>query len=250
MQITILGKTIEVPDGDDRPREYKCPKCRDKEYIFYTDENGYEFADPCDCLRKKWTLARFERSGLGELAKRSTFKTYWINTPLQAQIKKAAEEYAEDPKGWFFIGGQTGSGKTHICTAICMRLIKHGRDVRYMRWRQDSEQIREDKFARNDSSKLKAFRTADVLYIDDLFKGDSETPSKQDIKLAFDLISSRYDSQLPTIISSELSIGGVVSYDEAIGGRITEMTKLEHLIYVKQDEAANMRLRKGVHHGN
>ena len=90
MQITILGKTIEVPDGDDRPREYKCPKCRDKEYIFYTDENGYEFADPCDCLRRKWTLARFERSGLGELAKRSTFKTYWINTPLQAQIKKAA----------------------------------------------------------------------------------------------------------------------------------------------------------------
>ena len=75
MQITILGKTIEVPDGDDRPREYKCPKCRDKEYIFYTDENGYEFADPCDCLRRKWTLARFERSGLGELAKRSTFKT-------------------------------------------------------------------------------------------------------------------------------------------------------------------------------
>ena len=55
MQITILGKTIEVPDGDDRPREYKCPKCRDKEYIFYTDENGNLTGDsidlsPCDYI--------------------------------------------------------------------------------------------------------------------------------------------------------------------------------------------------------
>ena len=188
-------------------------------------------------------------SGLSDAVSKYSFNNYKTDDAETRNIKAKAKQFITHGK-CFLICGQSGSGKTHICTAICMRLIKHGRDVRYMRWRQDSEQIREDKFARNDSSKLKAFRTADVLYIDDLFKGDSETPSKQDIKLAFDLISSRYDSQLPTIISSELSIGGVVSYDEAIGGRITEMTKLEHLIYVKQDEAANMRLRKGVHNGN
>ena len=80
-----------------------------------------------------------------------------------------------------------------------------------------------------------------MLYIDDLFKGDSETPSKQDIKLAFDLISSRYDSQLPTIISSERTIADIVKIDESIASRIVERCGRDRLLAIRKNRKSNFR---------
>ena len=64
----------------------------------------------------------------------------------------------------------------------------------------------------------------DLLYIDDLFKTDT---SGADLRLAYELINSRYVAGKPLIISTERSlpyIGGLKGNDgEAISGRIFEM---------------------------
>ena len=47
-----------------------------------------------------------------------------------------------------------------------------------------------------------------------------------DIRLAFEILNSRYnDSQLRTIISSELTLFEILGLDEAVGGRIYERSK-------------------------
>lgn len=58
-----------------------------------------------------------------------------------------------------------------------------------------------------------------VLYIDDFLKG---SVSEADLNLAYQLLNARYNAARRTIISSELSIGEIAGYDEAIAGRIFE----------------------------
>ena len=226
---------------DREQRRESCPICGGIGYLITRDAAGYEYADPCRCEIRRWALRRLEASGLKALAERCTFETFRTDTEKAAQIKARAEAYAKDPAGWFFIGGQTGAGKTHICTAICGELIRQGKNLRYMRWAADSEDLKEAKVAGSYSERIGAFKRAEVLYIDDLFKAK---PTEADVKLAFDIIAERYEEARPTIISSELTIGAIINTDEAIGGRIIEMTRAENLIAVKRDPGANYRTKR------
>ncbi|MEY8404622.1 hypothetical protein AALA54_15050 [Oscillospiraceae bacterium 44-34] len=73
------------------------------------------------------SIARMEKSGLGELLKRCTFGAY--QTPIQWQkaAKKLAMDYSANPAGrWLVVSGCSGSGKTHLCTAVCGKLLKAG----------------------------------------------------------------------------------------------------------------------------
>lgn len=226
---------------DREKRRGGCPICGGIGYLITRDAAGYEYADPCRCEIRRRAMRRLEASGLKRLAERCTFDTFRADTEKAAQIKGRAEAYARDPQGWFFIGGQTGAGKTHICTAICGELINRGKFLRYMRWAADSEELKEAKKDGSYSEKVGAFKRAEVLYIDDLFKAK---PTEADIKLAFEIIAGRYEEDLPTIISSELTIGAIINADEAIGGRIIEKTRAENIIAVKRDPAANHRTTK------
>ena len=39
----------------ERPTTYRCLKCKDKKFFVWTDANGYEYAEPCECQKKDWT---------------------------------------------------------------------------------------------------------------------------------------------------------------------------------------------------
>ena len=53
--------------------KYDCPKCEDRGYTFEI-KDGYEVARPCECLEKKQSIEKMERSGLTEAFKQRTFK--------------------------------------------------------------------------------------------------------------------------------------------------------------------------------
>ena len=36
------------------PPRYKCPKCRDKKFFIWIGNDGYEYAEPCECQRQEW----------------------------------------------------------------------------------------------------------------------------------------------------------------------------------------------------
>lgn len=115
-----------------------------------------------------------------------------------------------------------------------------GKAVRYMLWRDASAELKGlltdgDEY----QARIKPFKTVPVLYIDDFLKGGH---SDADIRLAFEILNSRYnDSALRTIISSELSLFEILGLDEATGGRIYERAKG----YVIESPRENWRLRNG-----
>lgn len=232
---------------------YDCKICRNKGIIMdLVEEDGttHPVSRDCKCVATRNSIMRMKRSGLKNIISDYTFDKFEAGEEWQATIKNAAMAYAKAPEGWFFIGGQSGSGKTHICTAICREFLLSGRQVIYMLWRDDVVKI---KGAVNDhevyGEMIERYKKAEVLYIDDLFKtgkasdGATQRPTGADVNVAFEILNHRYNSKLPTVISSECTIADLLEIDEAVGGRIAETAKVFSL---KADRSRNYRLRKAV----
>lgn len=216
----------------------QCQKCRNKGYIMRLVD-GYRVLGECECMQARKSIARMEKSGLGELLGRCTFDTYQTQFSWQKAAKNMAMDYSVDPDGrWLVASGCSGSGKTHLCTAICGKLLEAGMEVRYMLWVDVSRKI---KAAVNDNAEyqrlISPLKTVKVLYIDDLFKPRTEvdwktgrrrrvTATASDINLAYEILNNRIlRSDLLTIISTELSLDDIMELDTALCSRIYEKSK-------------------------
>lgn len=233
--------------------DYDCKLCKNKGAVYRAikrDFCGTEtfevVSQPCECLKVRAEIRRIKKSGLARLIERYNFGTYIVKSEWQAYIKKCAEDFANNPVDWFYIGGQSGCGKTHICTAIIGSLLKQGRSARYMLWGDDITAIKQAVTNAEQYEKLMSnVKNAGVLYIDDFFKTRSgEGISNADVNTTFKIINHRYNEQLPTVISSELSINEIAAIDEALGSRIAEMTRT-HKIYISKDKSKNQRFYYG-----
>lgn len=234
---------------------YDCRICKNKGYVAVVVERpggkyGYSCRD-CRCAETRESIMRMKRSGLEKVIKDLTFDKYEDVEPWQKHIKEKAKAYAEEPKGWFYIGGQPGCGKTHLCTAICRELLLRGMPVMYMKWREDITRLKalamDAEVRQREVDKLKRVK---VLYIDDLFKtgrnpdGSEPKPTSADINIAQEIVNYRYgDPELFTIISGELSISELVDIDEALGSRILERSKPNNGLSIARDRVKNYRFR-------
>lgn len=147
--------------------------------------------------------------------------------------------------GRIFITGN--SGKTHLCTAVCSEYMRRGLSCYYMSWVDESKIIKANITNPDEYNMLVSrLKRVDVLYIDDFLKTASgEKPTKGDINLAFEIINYRYNvKDKVTIISSELSLNTVMNdVDEALAGRIYELSGGKYGIGIKPDRKKNWRLR-------
>lgn len=235
---------------------YNCNICHNKGLIMkaYQAESGYwsTACRECKCMDVRRSIRKMERSGLKNIIRDYTFDKYQASEPWQQTLKEAAQTYAKQPKGWFFIGGQSGAGKTHLCTAICRDFLLAGKTVKYMLWRDDIVRLKLTANKENldeYNSSIADFKTVEILYIDDLFKtgkdreGNPQFPTAADINIAFEILNYRYNNpELLTVISSECTVNDLILIDEATGGRIFERAKAFSL---KPDKKKNYRL-KGV----
>ena len=232
---------------------YHCDICHNKGMLMRAVEyngNWTTVTRDCKCMKVRRSIRLMNKSGLKDIIKDNTFDKFFVDETWQGNIKELAKEYAANPSGWFFIGGQSGCGKTHICTAICRELLLAGREVIYMLWRDDVVKI---KSAATDSDEyaelVNKFKTAEILYIDDLFKtgrghyGEKQYPTGADVNVAFELLNYRYNNKMPTIISSECTVDDVMDIDEATGSRIYEKAKA---INIRPDRSRNYRIKGAV----
>lgn len=233
---------------------YECEICHNKGMIMYAKQVSDTYwttsCVPCKCMKTRKTIRRMLRSGLKDIIKDYTFAKYEATAEWQRKLKEAAEHYAKEPSGWFFVGGQSGSGKTHLCTAICREFLLEGKEVLYMLWRDEVVKLNNvvndgEEYARL----INPYKTCEVLYIDDLFKtgigrdGTKQRPTGADVNRAFEILNYRYNNpDLLTIISSECTVDDIIDIDEATGGRIFERAKAFSL---NPDRSKNYRL-KGV----
>lgn len=236
---------------------YDCRICKNKGGYMKVSFGYNGLPEPvyveCKCMRVRRMIMKLERSGLKNIIKDYSFEKFETTEDWQKTIKDAAIKFTKDDEHtWFFIGGNSGAGKTHLCTAITAHYLRKDKTARYMLWRDEMPRI---KAIVNDNDAyhkaITELKTVEVLYIDDLFKmgkdsnGNVQPPTVADINIAFEILNYRYNNkELVTIISSERTINDILDIDEAIGGRISEMT-VPHGYYIgiKKDPAKNYRTK-------
>lgn len=221
---------------------YDCPKCLNKGTFAFLRDGRICTVD-CECMVPRRCIIEMERSGLKHSVERLTFDQYNATEPWQIYMKEKVMDYANDPKDWLLLCGAPGSGKTHLCTAVCREFLLSGHEVRYMTWREKASAVLAANFeSEKRDALLHHLKTAEILYIDDLFKvPNGTTPSKSEINLAFELINYRYSAKLRTIVSTEKSPAELLEIDEGTFSRLFQMAK-ENLITVQKGAGKNYRL--------
>lgn len=229
-----------------------CDICKNKGVVYYYDDNKNVACKECVCMPQRRKKARSVRlinsSGLKETIRLKTFENFEVRTQHQKEMMQLAKKFLQsDMSHWLYYGGQVGAGKTHICTAVVGELLlKQGKEVRYLQWREDVPRLKA-KVNDEDYEKLVGqYKTTDVLYIDDLFKTDTDRNGKitaGDINLAFEILNWRYQNKgLITIISSQLTVREIILIDEAIGSRIFERSQ-GYAMDIAKDIHKNYRLK-------
>lgn len=206
---------------------YDCPLCRNRGDSAFA-VNGEIVWKPCPCRKVRRSLRQIRESGLEPMLKTKTFASYQAKEGWQKKLLQLVQDYARCSGGeWLVLAGSPGAGKTHLCTAVCGAALEQGEDVRYMLWLDESQKL---KAVKNDSAyeeRIRPWKQASILYIDDLFKTrKGEAVGDADIRLAFELVNSRYvDPKKRTVISMERTLEEIVDLDEGLGGRLRERSK-------------------------
>lgn len=222
-------------------KDYECPKCNNRSYNhFHEVKNGkiYYYVMDCECKKIRNEYAKLEACGIHKnLLDKYTLDNYYPAYPWQANCKEKALKYLEefnttkDFKKWFVVSGQSGAGKSHLCTSIYKEMLKAGKKVKYMPWKDSIDrlvQYRKSNFSESQKKydkEMAELKTVDVLYIDDLFKllpNDYDKEKTLILDLAYMIINSRYANGLITLISTEELIDDLMEIDNAICGRIFE----------------------------
>lgn len=239
-------KTLEALPGEYPGPD--CPVCRNRGAVPYIREDSIAFRD-CACMPMRRAYRLLMLSGLDEAVMESRFTNFETPERWQEKLKSSAMAYALDPQGWLVLSGQSGAGKSHLCRAVVRERLLKLQAVAYLPWRKEIDWLKAlDVPTAEREKKLEHYRTAPMLYIDDLFQSGGGEPTSRDVSIAFDILNSRYENKKPTVISTELLPGQLQRVSEAVAGRMMEMAA-GRFHAIERDRSRNWRLR-GVGKGN
>ncbi len=140
-----------------------------------------------------------------------------------------------------FFCGKTGLGKTFLSSAIASELLKKGYKVAFDSVQNYLKAIENEHFGRaNDKDTLQALNDADLVILDDL---GSEFNSPFYSSALYNIINTRLNKNVPTIISSNLSIEELRNkYDDRLISRITGM--FSWFIFLGKDIRHQIAMKK------
>lgn len=164
------------------------------------------------------------------------FETNNSNKKVFDNLKNYSEKLVNgiEKKG-LILAGNNGVGKTHLASSIANKLIENGIPVIYGTLINLLAELRNSYDTENNISEMeiiKLFENVDLLIIDDLGK---EKPSEWGLEKLFTIINSRYENNLPVIITTNynqnsllerLSLNGEIETSRSIISRLYEMCYL------------------------
>ena len=158
------------------------------------------------------------------------------NKKVLDNLKNYSEKLVNgiEKKGLILVGNN-GVGKTHLACSIANKLIENGMPVIYGTLINLLAELKNSYDIDNNISEMeiiKLYENVDLLIIDDLGK---EKPSEWALEKLFTIINSRYENNLPVIITTNynqnsiierLSINGEIDTAKSIISRLYEMCYL------------------------
>lgn len=179
------------------------------------------------------------------------FEVNLNNKKTYQNIKNYSEKLINgiEKKG-LILTGNNGTGKTHLACSIANELIKNGIPIIYGTLINLLAELRNSYDIDNNISEIeiiKLYENVDLLIIDDLGK---EKPSEWGLEKLFTIINSRYENNLPVIITTNynqnslvqrLSVNGEIETAKSIISRLYEMCYL-----VKMDDIDHRIKKKKV----
>lgn len=203
---------------------YNCKECADTGFI-----DGVRM---CRCFREELVKATIASSGIGNLIEKQSFDNFDLNwykdnpdnyeqMRLSLSVAKNYCKNFSKSKGNLLLIGKTGTGKTHVSTAIAREVINLGYDVIYDSVQNIISDFEDDRFRRgynDDELKTEKYLECDLLIIDDL---GTEFTTQVTVSCIYNLLNTRYNKGLATIISTNLSHDELArKYEDRIYSRI------------------------------
>lgn len=220
-------------NGAEQEQKYNCPKCKDTEFVFIVNEQGFEVARRCDCHEKNQAMRLLKISGISEEdAKKglSDFKTF--GEPKLMMAKDTVSKYMldfdeikENRNNSLLLCGASGRGKTTLGMAVANNLIGRCVGVRYMPYRDEFTRLKQELVSSDErkyNEHIYKLTNAKVLFMDDMLKGKI---TESDVNILYEIVNTRYLAKRPMIISTEKSLEELIDFDEAIGSRLAEMAQ-------------------------
>ena len=186
----------------------------------------------CSCFKKLLIKENIKSSGIGNLIEKQSFENFDLERynydenlyELMKRNVSLAKGFAKNfgkPYGNLLIMGKTGVGKTHISTSVAKAVIEKGYNVIYDSSQNIVSDFENDKFRSGYGQyepKADKYLECDLLIIDDL---GTEFVNQFTISCLYNLINTRQNRALPTVVSTNLTIEELINkYEGRISSRL------------------------------
>ncbi len=185
----------------------------------------------CECRKIRIAEDKLKASGVSEEFRKKRFENFNYENSIESmEAYVKTKNYSKNfniiklsNNNSIMLLGQVGSGKTHLAMAVSNIMLDNSIGVIYMPYRSVITRIKQSVTdEENYQKEVNIYKNAEVLLIDDLFKGRI---TEADINIIYEIVDYRYFKNLPMIITTEKTIEDLVEIDEAIGSRLYEKSK-------------------------
>ncbi len=183
----------------------------------------------CEKIRlKQESVLLLKKSNIHKRFIDKNFSNFNTFDKITKSAKLAAEDYAENIYAHLAFGtnlvieglGKVGTGKTHLACAIAHYAIEQGVPTKFI---NVVSMISDLKERMNIPKYIRAYTDTELLIIDDIGK---EKNSEWVCQTIYQIINIRYETQKPTIITTENSMKNMTAHykekGKAIQSRIAE----------------------------
>ena len=208
--------------------EAACSKCKGAGYFCLdvpVGDPNFGQLMPCDCrMAEKEERRRQQQRDISNLMSMEdkTFKNFNPDVPGVRAAFTLCKTYSQKPEGWLFLFGSVGCGKTHLAAAIANEVLSREGNLI---WTVVPDLLDYLRAAFNPAGEVNLsyeqrfdqVRNIPLLVLDDL---GTETATPWAREKLFQIINHRYNSYLPTVITSNQDLDRI---DPRIRSRVGDV---------------------------